>query len=595
MIVRTWNILLLFLVGSLLPVAPVNATSVIPTFDTQWSTARATYVVRLTFDQKTGFSVKEILKGANNAPAQWNFEEDEFRKNLGFSVKRWNLKNPIEMIAFLRNEQDGKWHYNYSEFVFLQGNTIHSFGYVKPDMTRHTLLAALREAESLQLEFNVMLSRPMTRERLDELISFLLKHANPENVSRYQGDYFMENAKRQLGMHSPQASSWILERLVATQAERELTTLIELVRGFPPTDSAFETIAGFLDHSHTETVRRAAIRAVRSIDSFRALDLFIPYLTPDEPELASLLTPLNGLDSPSPLVKNPVVVKPLAELVRAMRSTHVLDDPNPPGMAYFLLSFLSNYNHPRHIPLLVEWATDNTDPAANNAMFCLAELSGLPVRRNDANAWRLWWERNKSVLDEEYDLSSAAGLKTWLEASEKSDSDIRQILMKLWTFEPTIPEDALIEEAENSEIARNALADLWHKDRLSVSARRSLVKQHLSFHLVRVPTELDKPFGNFYSVRIAAKSNFPFPAGAIIHYRGAIALNGDPELKPFRTSFSLHRISSRTGLSTLTGFHADRDQLNAMVQLKEIDEPWRKSALLWELEWKLEPLTLRSE
>jgi hypothetical protein len=599
MIVRTWYLLFLFLCGTLFPIASGNADTSILTFDTQWSTARAACVVRLTFDTKTGLSVKEILKGVNNAPAQLKFEEEEFRSKLASVLKRWDLKTPIEVIAFLHVNHEGRWNYEHSEFLFLQGDTIHGLERAEPGMTRHALLAALRETVSLQSGFNGLLTRPMTREQFDELVGFLLKHAQlgkPGRISRYQGDYFLENAKRHLGSYTPQALSWILERLLSSQAEREQNTLIELVLGFPPTDSAFEAVGGFIDRSHPLSLRRTAIRAVRSIDPYRALDLLIPYLTPDEPALTSFLWPLSGIDEPPLEIRNPVAVKPLTDMILAIRTRHLQNDPYPPATGYFLLEFLTNYNHPRHIPMLVDWATDDGDPNAGSAMQCLASISDLPGRpsRRDAKAWLLWWDHNKSVLDRDYDLSTAAGIRAWLETSEKADKDIRAILMKLWTFEPTIAEDALIEEAKKNGIARSLLAGFWSKDRLSVSARRSLVKQHLSFHLVRMPNAPDSPVGNFFSVRIAAKSNFPFPFGTIIHYRDAIALNGDPQMEPFRTSFNLDGIL-RAGSSTLSGFHHDGDRLNAVVQLKELDDPRRNSTLLWELEWKLEPLVLRNE
>jgi hypothetical protein len=234
------------------------------------------------------------------------------------------------------------------------------------------------------------------------------------------------------------------------------------------------------------------------------------------------------MDAPAPKIKNPNVVIPLTDLVRTMRSQHLLDDPSHSGMACRVLEFLSYYNHPAHIPLLVEWATDKGHPTAEIAMYSLATLAGLPVKRHNADAWRLWLESNKSVLDKRYNLSSREGIIVWLEASEKAGAETQKILMNLWTFESTIPEEALIEEAKDNIIARNVLGDLWHKDRLSLPARRTLVKQHLSFHLVRVPTALDSPVGNFFSVQIAAKSDFPFPASAILRFRGAIALNAEP-------------------------------------------------------------------
>lgn len=52
----------------------------------------------------------------------------------------------------------------------------------------------------------------------------------------------------------------------------------------------------------------------------------------------------------------------------------------------------------------------------------------------DPQAWRAWWERNKRLLEPEYDLRTTAGINVWLEAAAKAEPDVQKILLKLWEF-----------------------------------------------------------------------------------------------------------------------------------------------------------------
>lgn len=105
----------------------------------------------------------------------------------------------------------------------------------------------------------------------------------------------------------------------------------------------------------------------------------------------------------------------------------------------------------------------------------------ISFTHGDPQAWRAWWERHKQLLVPECDLRTTAGINVWLEAAAKAEPDVPKVLLKLWEFEPVIAETALIAAARTNPAARNVLAKLWGEGRLSVDARKTIVKNHLRF------------------------------------------------------------------------------------------------------------------
>ena len=382
-----WRFLTLALCAGVVALMPATATSIIPvrpTFDMQWSTDRALYVLRLTFDPKAGIAVNEVLKAGDEVPAQWKIDEIALNRYLASVGGKFDLKIPVEMIAFLRVENEGTWDPN-----------------------------------------------------------------------------------------------------------------------------------------------------------------------------------LNVKETPKPFDR-----------------TKLID---------LTLRALYSYGHPRHIPMLLDWGLDGNAPHAQDAMWLLPSLTGLTIPVGDRQAWRTWWERNKRVLDPEYDLRTAAGINVWLDASAKAEPDVQKILLKLWEFEPAIDEPTLIKIAGKNPLARTVLAKLWSDDRLSVEARKTIVRNHLSFHLEQVPATPDETSKNRYRVRIAATADFPFPSVAyqMIEYNGAIALNGEPVLANHQSvGFHLSDILNKGRSPFVTGVHGDRVVAHALVQVREGNE----NAPVWELEWQPEPL-----
>lgn len=252
------------------------------------------------------------------------------------------------------------------------------------------------------------------------------------------------------------------------------------------------------------------------------------------------------------------------------------------------MASIVNYGHPRHIPLVFDWVIDKNSSGDTNAPVHLTNITGISLDKNNVESWTRWWESNKSLLDRAYDLQSPTGRQAWMEAWNRADRDVRKILMKLWNYEAVPDQNSLVEEALSNEAARQILAKLWSEKRLSAETRKTIVKNHLTFHLERTPTAFDKPSKGSFNVAITAKSTFPFPARAIVNYGEEIALNNPPDPGRYRMSFSLADVTE-IGYVSIIVFEADRARVNAVVQMREFEDSSNQKGLLWEAEWQLAP------
>jgi hypothetical protein len=589
-IATRWCLWTLIVSALLCPLMPATAISWARRFDVQWTPAGAIHVLRLTYDSRAGFVVKEVLKRADQVPPQWNIDASQLEKYPAYARHMLHGTGPLEMIAFLSFEDKGKWHFD--DLVFLDGETVLIDNKVSPDFTRTTFLDQLRKTISCQSGLATLLALPATPERIDQIVPFLIAHEEPGKFGHEGNSYLIKTAASAISGIAD-ASDRLLGRLAAAKSPREQMVLIGLIGEFrPPPATAYDRVVGFLDRSHPGEVRRAAIMTLDAIDRSKAVVSCIPYLTLDDPDLIFMMHPLgHSWDRRPPAFKHPGVFKPLADL--ALTSKKAREFPEPFERAKwieFIHYAIIVYDHPRHIPLLLDWAQDAGNPNAHDTMVCLGCLTGVTIP-DDPQAWRAWWERSKKWLVPEYDLRTNAGIDAWLKAAAKAEPDIQKILLKLWDFEPVIDETTLIEAARTNPLARNVLAKLWSDARLSVNARKAIMKNHVSFRLEQMTATPDEKSERRFRVRIAINSDFSIPAGYPIEYSGAIVLNGEPALDDHSKRFRLADILDMGPRTTITGSHGDRAVAHALVQLREID-PSKGNALLWELNWRPEPLEI---
>ena len=592
----TWQMVLLIFAAAIFSVAPVHATSIVPYFDFFESPDRANFALNLTFDQRGGYSVSEVRAEGRPAPnpsqikANWSNDRDRIDTRL-------DGQKPSNMIVFLiGKDEDGKWWFNREEAVYFINEKVWFNGRPRPEFTPETFLAELKKAISTQADLAHLLATPPTRERLAKLVSFLVEYEPPAEFQKPRVRRRLLGAvSGSIRNQKPEAQAWVVESLSSARTAREQTILIDLIAGLPPGASGFEAVVGFLGRNYPGNVRRTAIRALDAIDSFRALGSLVPYLTMDDPELRSMLViPYERLDRTRAFLTNPKAFQPLSDLYAASKQTIATRQPDNEKLVNVVAQTITNYGHPRHIPLIFDWVTDKYSTGQTYATVHLSDITGIGLRPNNIESWLRWWDSNRSLLEPVYDLQSPAGRKAWMDACNQADRDVKKILMKLWNFEPAPDQDSLVEEALTNETARQVLARLWSEKRLSADTRKAIARNHLSFHLERTPTALDKSLKGFFSLRIAARSTFPFPAGAIVNYRSGISLNQPPDPGEYRSSFSLASVT-KIDYGTLTVIQDNPVPVNAVVQMREFEDSSNERGLLWELKWQLEPFNLNPD
>jgi hypothetical protein len=591
-----WQMILLIVSAAIFPVASVHATSMAPYFDFNESPDRAKFVLNLTFDQRGGYSVSDVRTEGKPAPAQLQIKE-KWSNEQNLTDTRVNGQKPSGMIVFLKGTtEDGKWWFNHEEAVYFFKEKVRFNGIPRPEFTPETFLAELKQAISTQTQLAHLVATPPSREKLAKLVSFLIVHEKPADFEKPRARRTLfRTVSGSLRNQKPEAQAWVVEALSSARSEREQTILIDLIAGLPPEASAIEAVVGFLDRTHPSKVRRSAILTLYFIDSFRALGLFIPYLTMDDPELLFMLAvPYEGLDLTPAVLRNPKAFQPLSNLYAASKEAATTLHPDKSKFINAVVETITNYGHPRHFPLILDWVMNKNSAGYAYAPTYLSHFTGIQLRPNKVESWLRWWESNKSLLEPAYDLQSPVGRKAWMEAWNRADRDVRKILLKLWTFEPVPDQNGLVEEALTNEAARQVLARLWSEKRLSGDTRKSIARNHLTFHLERTPTALDKRLNGFFSVRIAARSSFPFPPGAIVNYRDGVSLNHPPDPGKYNSSFSLADVTEMN-YESLTVSQDDPAPVNAVVQMREFGDPSNQREFQWELEWQLDPFTLNPD
>jgi hypothetical protein len=604
--VAAWVCSAFVLAHSLFLAEAAWATITVPRFESQWSVANTDQTLYLAFDPKKGLQVKEVLKKLDERRfGKWKFDAVEIQADFLKYLKPEEKEAPMEVIAMFWHS-DHRMDFDAGHSLFFRHDrekssfvTTGKWDDIPEGTTIDQCLPDIRRSIRLQEEF-LTIFKKASLDQIERILAFILENEDPVTTN-LGNHYFVQTAADFIGDQGGTAAEKIRERLSVSTTPRERALLIELIGSLPASKLSFDALIPYLDRSHPTDVRRMAILFLTRMDSFQATGEFARFLVEDDPDLASFLFLLCGeWNHSGPEVKNPAVLKPLADLAESMkrrRDSTTTDHLNRTVERYW--SALYSYDHPRHLPILMDLALDKTNPNAVVAQRHIQELSGVEIKMDNLSPMMNWRKQNRPAFESPYDLQTPTGIASWLEAADRSGKRAQTILMKLWDFEPHINEGILIEKARNNEIARKLLADLWDKDRLSVDARRTLVKDHLSFRLVRVPNPPDEKRENLFTVEIAAVTDFPFPAGANIGYRQAIALDREPKLERYSEGFSLCGIAKRDGLGTLTGTSADGSKLNAIVQIRELETSLRDGAndyvLLWELEWKVEPLDLRSE
>jgi hypothetical protein len=188
----------------------------------------------------------------------------------------------------------------------------------------------------------------------------------------------------------------------------------------------WDKVAFFAERGHPPAVRRAAFQTLVDLDWERGTARSARLLRADDPELRWFLNVIlrraGRNEAAGRLSPEVAAALPFrgADLRRrpGERDLILVDewyDPHP------VLEALVDYGRPDCLPVLYDWAMDESDPNSGAARKRLARVAGRKDEGKDRRALAAWWEQARPLLERRYDLDTEAGRKAWREAYAVAD------------------------------------------------------------------------------------------------------------------------------------------------------------------------------
>lgn len=552
-------------------------------------------------DPKGSLSVQEVLDG--------DAVKDPIRVGEGASIagglqRLTKVEGAVEVVAFLKKPAQG--HavapQGIMGFAALKGDAVFTpddtplgqmFHEPRVHCTRETLLVGIRAELLRKRERTRLVALPRGPERTSAMIAFLRESVAAEKATPpypLMASVHLRAFALALKNPTPDETSALVAALREELAPLEKVEVVKLSRLIPLGPEGFAAVAPLTARAVPAVVRRAAIDAVAQMDQTRAVEVLIPLLSLDEPELIAVL---GGFGSPSYPSSDHWLdlraVDALERLALEMRKQHAMGGRNVLGNeGRSLLYQLGHYYHPRLVATLVEWALAEDHVTSGQAFSELRSVVGL----NDMRALKAWWPGARPLLEPVYVLADASGLEQWLQAWTKGDEATRACLMRLWNFEAQIDWEGVLKVAEGSEPARRVLAELWRSGRLPTEGKKAIVERFLSVKLVEKFTRPGHP--DIREIAVELNSTFPFPAGAWVHCACNIIIGDrEPVLKDgdSASSFSLQDLKKVTSASMGGGSYPGRPTARALYELREEVPSGQPEG--WKVRWTVEPLVLR--
>ena len=590
-----------FVFLGLLLMPALAAAEWIPGFHLTTCAGQAAVVVRGRLDRAGKLAVGEVYHGRLDRGKRLTLRNGAELHGRLNGVKKQD--GALEVIAFLRADAGRGWEPVRGEagVVRLEADGIYALldsdelGGLRegttlarhPRYSRAGFLAALRAALDTEKERRRLLALPRSAGRARKLLALLGKQEPRDRP------YHLHAVRRGLvPVHAAEEQA-ILTALKEASYPEERAWLLRLVAEVPLSSTAFEPVAAYLDRKYAGQVRRAAMDALRALDAYRAAGRLAPLLSLNEPELAHVLSCLTTGSDPWQNARfNPKAAEGLFLLASLIRQAAVSEG----GAArqheiYLLLMRLREYAHPRHVAVLYTWGLSKGHPSDDQALAELQRLTGLKYTRGQWQAWLAWWRKAGPLLEAPYDLRTDTGRLRWLEAYQGTDAATRRLLRQLWLYEKEIDEAALLKAAQGKHPAgaKDALAELWQRRRLSAPSRQAIVEKFLEVELVEMPPPTPNA-PEWRDVRITIRRNFPFPKAAWVDPRSDIAVGRAPRLTD--TWGSLCLADDHKSLGSLGARYTGAPNARALLEVREVDHANGRK-VLWTARWSLGPLKLR--
>ncbi len=585
----------------------------IPPFDLDTSAGNSEIVAHGELHPDGTLRVIEVFKGKPKGPGDLRLpiEEIPFKsvsKDLG------NEDNP-QVVVFLTDlGADGVYRLalGYTGSVVAFGPSDKVFAWMPSEMspsgaafqahpswTKRTFMEELKQSLKLDAELDAVLAKPRDGERLATCYEFLRAHQpwkTPKD-SQYSPwpwaghGYFFSKIARATQKPSATEESVLAELLRDAGSETDRARVLGFVGSIHSSRALYPEVLPWVDVKVPMMPRQQAFRALASIDSFAADEVLSHFLSLDDPLIDDVLETLGSNEwmQTEPPLLNPAVLDPLLAFGRQVFIKCHSGDNRDTNRGYLMLLVLQGYFHPILLPLMIEWANDKEVTTSAQAMSHFGRALGF--LNEPANPERIakWWAQNSDVVISHYDLSSWAGTNAWLQAWRQSDDKItKHVLLRLWDFTPSIPEQELLNacEGEADDSAKELLSELWQRKRLTTATRKALVAKWMKVRIV------DQPCVNAVDPKVwrtryvVGDRLFPFPHDAWVNWTGEMTTEREPKILP--DSFNSQSLEGSGPFRFAGGTVKLGSPFKAILEIWEKDYQVSPPKELWRLHWELD-------
>ncbi len=548
----------------------------------------------------------ELLASKTYPIANGDHSFNEFSKALGEG-------DNLEVVAFLRKPSSDNYYrfatgnigmvaLSNSDKVFAslpsfspEGLSIQALR----NWTKATFLAEIGPSLARSRKFDLLLSKPLSNDRVNTLLGFLREEVkwsimNGEDLRTalpysLRGYFFLEVMVR-LQKPSKSEESAIGALLHQAVSDEERAMLLAIITYTHCSKALYASVLPYVDPKNSGPVRREAFAALASIDSYSAASVLSRFLSLEEPELDSVLSILYSYSwREKSRGLNIEVIQPLLNFslnaLEKYRTSNKAPEINNRCLAVWGL--IDRYFHPALLPIPIKWTNEKDPISSAKAATLLRSLFGYTGPPEQLN---IWWEKYRKEIQRSHELSTTQGVREWLQAlNQCEDVWTKQLLLRLWRFQPSIPETFLLEECRGkaSVPTKELLSELWQRKRLSAEARKSLVKDYMIMKVSVTPV-LQTDHLKCHELTFSGDRQFPFPEAARVNLTGRLASNTEPQISAPKSSLTFG-LEGSGPIDFLTTTEAGDGSLNAVFELWEADNKTSSPQDLWRLRWDLEP------
>jgi hypothetical protein len=558
------------------------------------------------------FSATKVLKGPSQLPPKFEIAqgkhwsstyasvmEDEGEPEIiafvGEQPRRDTARERPVSINFVAVSPPGKLFGWFPESFSMTRSRLRAHGFWNKELFLGQLEQSLAGANRL----NFLLAAPPSAKRIESVLAFLKSDlprlkAQQEVIvpaEDYGRGYLFYRTAAGLGDLSREEESFMAGLLQQAQPAEDLARLLAVVAKVRPSGLLYRSVLPLTQPDKSGVVRREAFFTLAALDPYATAGDLAHFLKLDEPELTPVLLTLSiCAQAREPKLLNAAVLEPLGKLGSLlMEESRGPESNEKVNRKNSMIQLLGLYHHPSNLPLLMGGIDDEPLSPGRPTPSQFRTMSALGENPEAGGQLPGWWAKNRELLQQPYDLRSAQGIEAWLKAFDETNHNwTKGMLLRLWVFEPAIPEAKLLSACHDTNLnaAKALLAELWQQNRISADTRKILVARFLKMHIQEKPNPYPETPG-WRELTVECDTDFPFPEPVSIVFTGELACGRAPVITDPRNGGGTFLASSKTrSLQSLGG--AVKGPAKALIELWEMDYQTDPPKELWRLRWKLD-------